>query len=491
MLRLLVAHALRYLASRVTSFTGSYELGFEFVTGSFTNVTTLVERASWDNQIVDMLSPPTVNNALFELSNDNGTLTPRRNTNLVPGVAVRFRAHIGGSTYPLFFGRVTDISFSPMLGKRTTLIQARDDWDRIQRLQYNTGMLVDTNPQSVFTTLMSQSMVNSFQVGSITDVIPFVWYKDKDSVNALHELVKSGHYQLTVDGNGTYKLRERFWSFFNTAVNTYTIADDMRINLSQDSIINRTKMISNPRRQTTDVATLAFLSQPLLLQSGQAFGFWVAYQDPNEPSEVTPVGSIITQVASTDYYAAANADGSGDVKTSQVSLNITAFAASAVCSLKNVGPGAVYLTRFQIRGYPIQRLPEVSAQYDVTSSQTKHGLKQLFIDPALVNDLDFMEQLTKIVTVERNRGRETNEYSLTNEWPDVISNFTGDVFSMVDSFTGYVTQWQVRGMSHEISMVDGLRHTVNYHLETFDNFPFLVLDHATFGQLDAGRVLAV
>lgn len=396
------------------------------------------------------------------------------------------------TTYPLFFGRITEVSVSPTLGARTTLITAVDDWDRVKRLTYTTSLFAGTKVQSLFCALMSLSSVQSFSAdASISDSVDFIWYRDRDATNVLEELVQSGNYSLVVDGNGTYYLRDRYWSLFATSINTYNFGDDARIALSDDSVINRTKVTAIPRQLSTNITTLSVIPQAISVPASSAIGFWLSFQDPNEPSADIPVHSLVTPVASTDYYASVGSDGSGTNLTSGFNLNFTAFAASAVVSFYNANGVDAYLTRFQIRGFPVARLSPLSTRFDVVSSQTLFGIRELNIPNQLIQTYSFMDNLSKLITTERKDGRDMMDFTLSNEFPDIFQNTPGGLIAFVDTFGGYTALWRIRGAAHEISMVNGLKHSVKYDTEAFDTIPFLVLDHPTMGQLDAGRMLAI
>lgn len=488
LLSLLALYALRFLAFHVEPV---YTFSVEFTVGSFTNVTTKVERGNWDMAIVDMFNPPKSGRALFELENDSGLFTPRNNTNLKPGKAVKLTATHGGSTYPLFFGRITQVSVSPRLGARTSLIEAVDDWDRVKRLTYSTSLFAGTKVQSIFCALMSLSSVQSFSADAITDSLDFVWYRDTPAQDALLGLVRSGNYSIVVDGNGTYYLRDRYWSLFATAINTYSFGDDARINLSQDSVINRMKMTATPRQLTSNITTLAFTPSAISIPASSGVGFWVTFQDPNEPSADTPVHSLVTPIASTDYFAAVNCDGTGTNLTASLSLSFTPFAASAVCSIFNGGGTNAYLSRFQVRGYPVARLPALSTRFDIASSQAIFGIRDVTVDNQLIQNLFFMTGLSMTIATERKDGRDQMDFTLSNEFPDVLANNPGGLLPFIDTFSGYTAVWRIRGTSHDLGLGEGLRHSVKYDAESYDTFPFLVLDHTTMGKLDSGRLLAI
>jgi hypothetical protein len=469
-----------------------YTFALELATGSLTNVTSRLERADWSNGIVDMLRPPAVGRGLFELANWDGELSPANNSELYPGRKVQLKAVSSvGSEFTLFTGRVTDITFTSEIGKRTAIIEAVDDWDRIKRLTYTTSLFLGTKVTSLFTELMSLSNVASFAADAdISDTVGFAWYRDRDAANALFEIVQSGNYQLQVDGAGTYRLRGRYWQQFATAVGTYSEQGmSRRYGLSEESILNRVKYNARPRQLTTSPKTIAFISEAMTIPASQSIGFWLTYQDPDEPSVEVPVSSHVAQVASADYYAAAESTGSGTNLTSGISVSITKFAATAVATITNNNAEQAYLTRFQLIGYPIRQTATVGARADVTSSQTKYGLRELVIDNPAIQDRGFLNDLSRVVALERKDGRAQLRYNLINEFPDILSNGPGDILAIVDDFSGYTGAWRVRTANHELNLLEGTQHRVTYDMESFATSPWFVLDHNEFGVLDNERIL--
>lgn len=469
----------------------TYTFEIELATGSFTNLSSKVERASWGQALFDVFAPPRPQQALFELANDDGTMSPRVNSSFLPGKALRLTATYAGSSYPLFFGRITDISLSPRVGGRTTLIEAVDDLDRVSRVRYNTPLYASTNVSSVFCALMSMSNVRSFSCDDVFDVSDFSWWKDTPALEALDDLTRSGGYSLVVDGAGTFYLRGRYWKNFDMAVASYDAAADIRYSLSQESIINKMRIAAISRQIQSAVSTLAVLDEVLTVPGSSSIGFWLSYQDPREPSAVTPVASVVTPVASTDYRLTDSFISGSDV-TSSVGLSFTSFAASAVATLTNNTGTAAYLHGFQVRGFAALRKAEITAESNIGSSQTIFGVRELRIDDSILQNYSFLDSFTKAVTSERSLPRDREKLALTNEFPGVLAHTIGDVLSVDDTFVGTpINSWKIRSASHELSLTDGLNHSVDYQMETFTQQPYLVLDDSSRGKLDDGRILAI
>ena len=451
-----------------------YNFSIELQTGSFTDLSTRVERASWGNALVDMFNAPQVGRAMFELANDDATLSPRVNSSFSTGKALKLTATYSGTSYPLFFGRITDISLASELGVRTTIIEAVDDWDRISGLRYTTQLYSGTAANSLFTALMSLSAVNSMSVTQVSgDNVGIAWYRDAPAIPAIHELVQAGNYQLVVDGNGTYNLYGRNYTLF-AANNTYTVdvrsfGMSLRCGLSRETTINRTRIVSTPRVQATSVATIAYIPQPLQLTSGVAVGNIVWYKDPLQPSEnEVPVGSLVTPVASTHWYVSANSDGTGTDLTSAVTLAFTAYGASAISTFTN-NSSAGWLTRAHLLGYPMQRLPEQTQQFDVTTSQTKFGVREFVLNNRLVQwDATLALALATKVCSDRRDGMHEAKGTLFNTFPGQLSQTLSSVITVVDAFSGPDTTWRIRGTDHELDLTQGLKHKTTFLLDTPD-----------------------
>ncbi len=448
-----------------------YTFAIEFASGSFTNISSRFERGSWGQALVDMFNPPQVGRAMFELANDDGAMSPRVNSSFTFGKSVKLTATHASSTYPLFFGRITDISLSSQLGARTTIVEAVDDWDRIMNANYATRLFSGTNVASLFTELMSQSAVQSF-TSNVSHNVGYAWYRDDPAMPALHELVTCGNYQLIVDGNGTYSLRPRNWTTFDASnvpiINVSSYAFAVRTGLSRETVINRARVTGTPQSLSASLVQLGNYPYALALPASGGVGYLGFYfKDPNVPSQDNvPVGSLITPVASTDWYVSVNTDGTGADLTSAVALAWTGNAASAIATLTNNGGTAGFLTRFQVRGYPLKAQPEIQAQFDVTTSQARYGVREFSFSSRLLQMQDWALTVATVIASDRRDGMHAMSLRESNIFPDVLKGNPGDVFAVIDSFSGPQTTWRIRGTQHSLELVNGLQHSVDYEMDT-------------------------
>lgn len=452
-----------------------YTFSAELSPGSMTNITTLVERCSWDTSIVDMFRTPQVGTMMVEIANDGGLIGPRINSYSQPGAALQLTATYSGTTYALFYGRAIDISLASDTGNHTVLIDAVDDWDRLQDVKYTTQLFSGTPVQSLWTTLMSLSAVRSFDVSSlVTESCGYAWYHDHDAPTALHEIAEMGNYQVFLDGNGTYRLKEKNWSAFNLAnttnVDTRSWVYGFRSKLSRDTIYNRIRFSGAQRVETTTVCTIAYLPSdtPWTLPASSSFGFWFDFHDPGDYTGAdSPVSSLITPVSSTDWYTTITSDGSGADMTSGCALAFTAYAASAVATFTNNTGSTVWINRAQVRGYPLRKAADLVQQMDIASSQTKYGVRTFTLQNRLLQYAPYVNSLTTHIASDRKDGMHEATGIMINVFPTQFDQSAlGTIIGVTDPFSGPPTTWRVRGASHELTFSDGLKHTTTYELDT-------------------------
>lgn len=468
-----------------------YTLGVELAVGSLTQLSSLCLRASFTRSIADLFTGLQGDRGLFELANDVGSLAPLLNVNLVPGRLVSFSATYAGSSFNLYKGRIKRFSNRPMVGEKTTLIESVTESDRLGRTILNTAIFTGYNAASLFTEIMTRCSVQSFTADSLTDNVDFAWYQNKNAKNAIEDLVKSGVYQAFVDGSGTFNLKSRYLGNFSTVVDTLTAGLDVNYSLDDSRIINSTKIGVVPRNQASSIQTVAYLANPVLLPASGGAGFFVTYFDPRNIGNPSPVGSIVSLVSSQDYYASANSDGTGTNFTSALSLSLTAFGASAIASIFNTNSADVWLTRFQVRGYPILKGADLHTGFDDSSSQNVYGLGALQMDDVLITNQNYIRDLALMIVGDRKNPRDFLEWTIKNEFPGCLWYSVGDNLSVVHSLAGVNSMWSVRSAQHEVSLAAGLDHSVKYNLERFSPRPWLVLDHPSYGLLDSGRQLAL
>lgn len=395
------------------------------------------------------------------------------------------------TSYALFSGILDSVQLAPLLKDQTAVITARSVISRLDRVFLTTPLFQNITAQSLFTEIMSRSAVNSFTCDALIDAIPNIWYTNRPATDALYELVQGGNYKLVVDGAGTFNLHNRYWGGLTTATASLDSFFDFNYTLDPSTILNDVKVIAQPRKLNTGIQTICYINSAIALPSSGYAGFWLTFQDPRQPSASIPVASYITPVSSTDWMVNAAADGTGTDYTSTASFTMTAYGATAVCTVFNGNANATYLTKFQIRGYTMDLLPTLSFTNQDSSSISTYGDRGLTLDNEIIENYNYMAQLCQALVLDRAQPRDLIRVVKKNQFPFILSAQVGDVLAVVNSVSGVNSQWSIQAIHHSIELQNGLEHTLAMDIQYFSSYPWLILDDAVRGKLDSGRVLAL
>lgn len=396
------------------------------------------------------------------------------------------------SVFALFTGRTVNLELAPAVGEKTVLMEAADSINRLANVYATTSLFVGTNARSLFTSLASLSALNSFSVDSdIADSISFAWFNDEPIAEAVQRLSEFGNYQLYEDGAGTLRLKSRYFRQGDSSVATYSANSgfaSMALSFGQESVRNQVKLSGQPRKQSGSVNTVAWLNETLSIPASSGIGFFLDYVDPVEPTQNAPATNLVVPVQSSDWLLNTVSGGGGSDVTSNGSLQITFFGESAVCSIYNGTGQNAYVTKFQIRGNSIQLQPELSFETGNSSSQNVYGKRVLSLENDLLALQTYIEGYgTYLLDIKREPQPDLS-FSLTNEFPDVLAREVGDVVSLVESLSAVNSQWQIVGVQHEISLVNGLEHNATFSVRYWADYNWLVLDHTTRGKLDNAKL---
>lgn len=472
-----------------------YNVAIEFAVGSFTDVTSDVNRFNVSRDLGTIYAPLTAGQAMIELANFNGKYSPSNAGSayagmMLPNKRVRVQATHSGSTYGLFLGWIKQWQLNPALGARMTVVHADDVVSRLDDIVVTTSLYSNINPASLFCTVMSQCAVNSFAADVVADSIDFAWFDNAAARKAIQRLVNFGRYGVFQDGGGTVQMKGRYFGAFDSAVNTIVnnfFGFDYA--LDDSKVINSVKVSGAPRQLTTSVSTIAWVIGAPSIPASGSIGFWLGYVDPVQPSVFTPANSV-SATSSADYLCNTVSGGGGSDRTSTLSLSATFFGASAVCSFFNGSGDVVYLNKFQLRGFSAQLQPALSYSTNNSSSQAAYGHHDVQVSDDFMAKTLYLQPYADSLLLDRKEVAPAIRVELKNQFPDVLGIELGKVVSLVESLSGVGSQWIVQRVEHDVSLISGLEHTLVMDVEYAIDRPYLVLDDATRGALDSGRVLA-
>jgi len=489
--------------------TPTYEVGVEFVAGSYTNLSSYCLRVGVTRDratIFDSLSPGRCD---LLLDNNAGLFSPENAAspyapNLKPNKRVRILAIHNVTTYQLFAGFVDAWAPDPELARRTARMQATDRVKDLARRRIDTSIAVDIAPSSLATDVLSAAGVaaadRSVDVLPPWDLIPFAWFREYEPVRALEDIARFGYSHLWVDGAGRVNLRTRYLDLGSSAVASY-VNDffGFGYTLSDDQVVNAIKVQGTPRRIASSVQTVAWLQEVPTISASSSVGFWLTYLDPDSLERDTPAQSV-SVTRSADYILSTI---SGYLvptdpffglfsfdRTATASASVTFFGTTAVATVFNGSSDQTYLNKFQVRGYSIQRQPDILRQSATASSQTLYGVRNLSLQSDFIGKFQHAQDYADFLVLQRKDPVPDVTFALKNVFPDVLARELGDLVYLVESNTAVGTGFVVTGLAHDIALVRGLEHTTTYAAHLQETGPWLVLDHATLGKLDSGRELA-
>jgi hypothetical protein len=136
--------------------------------------------------------------------------------------------------------------------------------------------------------------------------------------------------------------------------------------------LNASIIRAHPVITDTSLKVLYKLGTPLPVPSGQTATFSAHYTDPSGLSQVSGT-NMQTPVATTDYLANTEADGSGTNETANIVVTATYYGDTVYYSILNNAGSGVWITFLQARGYGIYYGNSIESTVDDTTSQTDHG----------------------------------------------------------------------------------------------------------------------
>lgn len=471
-----------------------YNIAITTFTGSSYNVTSDCLRLAYSRTLADPFAPLRADEGIFEFANFDWSFNPNVHPALRVGhlITLEYTNVLSGNVViPAYKGRIKNITLDPQLGQRTTVVEALTDFDRLSRTFIDTPLLINMPVSSLFSEVMTRTQVSSYASDLILDMVDVATFNNENVVNILNRIIKSGYYSVQADGAGTIRLRSRYFESITPPLASVLESAGLNYAITGDSIINKMTVRSQPVKQLTDISTVAFLNQPILIPSSGSTGFRVDFLDPRNAGAASMVGSIQALVSGTDYAAFTNSDATGGNLTANLSLNITLYGETAVTSIFNSAGQDAWLTTFQIRGYPLLRAAPLAVQFENSSSQQIYGLYEASFNDMLISNHEFLKDITESIVTDRQAPRDRINLDLINEQPLLWVANVGDIISVQDhANSGTFNIWSIRAMRHEISLQRGEEHRVTFSLRAPATTPWLILDNDPLGYIDADRILA-
>lgn len=437
--------------------------------------------------VADTFNRLQIGRAQIVVDNANNSLSPEFNPLARPGKGVSIKAFTAaGSAYGMFFGTAERYLVGARLGERRVTL---DCLDHLKRLRTNISLplVADFSATSYFNAALAEAGFTAEEraVDTLTDIIPYAQLDNAAAGDVLEQLRAAGGHNLYLSGAGVFRVRDRNFDFRQTSVGSYEEFLGLSYELNDVRIINDARISTQFRKATTGVRTIAWIDQLITIPASGLSTFFIEYVDPDTLEKPTPASSLTTPVASSDYRANANPSGLSTDMTNSITLaTFVPFAQTALVTFNNPTPALAYLTKFQVRGFPLQVQPQIIAQSVSTPSQRDYGVKTFQIDTTLAANPQFIRDYADFLVLRHADPIADIDFSIKNVFPDVYQRELLDRVTLVNTAIGINSEWTIVSMEHTLALERGVEHSVKFGVRLAETKQFFVLDVSTLDGVD-------
>lgn len=429
---------------------------------------------------------------------------------LADAVANNAAISIVGRNFTQFRGRIDNVQ--PVAGiyeRRTVRVDAVDWMDDAARANVS-GIAVQLSKRAdqIFSSLIDSVpfQPDALDVDESPDTYAYALDSVKDeSSSVLSELQKLALSELALiyqkaDGTVVFESRNRR-AVSEGIVDTFTdttAISGFEAPVARDDSLSRVQVITHPRKVDDAATSVLFrLDNPLQVGAHADVTILGPYRDPNQEAARVGGTDMVTPVASTDYVANSQSDGSGSDLTAFITLTVNFGGNGARVLIENAGSSAAWLTLLQLRGRGIYDYQNVVLEAEDETAQTNVGttitLDMPYQDNVtlggevaywILNLYMDAETLAQSVTVFIPRSDE----ALASR---VLSREISDRIEIVEQMTGFEESPTgghfIQGVSLTIDMRDNL--SVTWGIAPANRQQFWLLEVPGRSELDETTVL--
>lgn len=236
---------------------------------------------------------------------------------------------------------------------------------------------------------------SQYELDTGLNTIGFAWFEKGDTAGErIRKICEAEEGHFYQDENGILRFENRrHYTATPHGTLQWTFDEDDILRWEEDKnvdVINRCVVKANPRevQSQMEIWKDGIVEK---LERGEELTIWAEYEDP--------ATSITNPVATTDYEANTQSDGSGDDKTSDVTVTLTAFTKTAKLVIQNNAGETVYMTKLRLRGTPATITSPIIHVYQDDDSVAEFETRELIIENDFIDDGSFARYLaTAIVT---------------------------------------------------------------------------------------------
>lgn len=206
-------------------------------------------------------------------------------------------------------------------------------------------------------------------LGEGVDQRPYFWVDQRSPAQVIHELAHTELGNVCITGDGKMKFRSRLSLESETL--TLTDVDVMHVRkMTPAEVVRNVINVKSEPRSEQSTQTVWEIPQRLELLAGETIND--VFADFTYNNQTVPVKDPITPVATTDFDAKANQDGSGLDYTANFTVTMYPYSTKAQLSITNNGVTAAWIY-VRIRGNPITKSNNVSFTSRNSASMKQFG----------------------------------------------------------------------------------------------------------------------
>ena len=223
-----------------------------------------------------------------------------------------------------------------------------------------------------------------------------------------------------------------------------------------ENVLNRFTAYAVPRRVDTSAVILFKLDAPIPIASGQTITIRGTYANPDGglPVNANP-DDMISPVATTDYRAWTNDDGTGTEITLSLTVTPSYGTEGFVHTVYNGSINSGYVTLFNCRGYGIYTYNPIEHQASDTDSQDANGIISDSITQKYKNDLAYGTLYVDMVVDDEKDPRTVVKRVYLNANKDETLLFAflqlevGDVIHITEDKSGVDSYYFIQAVAYE------------------------------------------
>lgn len=378
---------------------------------------------------------------------------------------VRVRT-MSDAIYPLMAGKLDEPISYMERGMPMARLQGSDGWGflRDQGNQVTVPLQENIYAEQAIQKVLDESdwsPIWGTDMNEGVDSRPYFWVDGRSPAQVIHELAHNELGNVCITGDGKLKFRSRLSLEEDTLLITDTDVMKVQKMTPAEVVRNVINVRSEPRSEQS-TQTVWEIPGRLEVAAGATIDDVFAPFTYN--NETVPVKNPITPVATTDFNAKANEDGTGTDYTANFTVSMFAYSTKAQLSITNNGGTAAWIYA-KVRGNPITKANSVSFGYKDAASIKQFGPRpfNLSIDQSVNIARQYRELLGSYLTQAKN-------YLIVDLMPEPDIQFAVDLGQIVRAqLTNYgIDQaYRVIRISHKFHDKNGIVVMTRWWLEPY------------------------